>query len=269
MQDESERSLEGGWQTDVRRAGDVVLRSPKVQSRTVIALLKHLESVGFDAAPRPVGNGFAPDGREQLSYIEGESPHPGVWSEGAAWELGAMVGRLHQASSTFELPPDAVWRPSFARDLPGSRPVIGHGDLGPWNVLARDGLPVAIIDWDYAGPVDAVWELSQLVWLNAQLHDDDVATANGLPSPEERAGLAAAILDGYGLPGADREGFVDRLVEFAIRNAREEAVEYRVGHDTVSPAADGFPILWGIAWRTRSAAWILDHRELIQSAIDA
>ena len=106
---------------------------------------------------------------------------------------------------------DAVWRPWFARDLPGSRPVIGHGDLGPWNVLACDGLPVAIIDWDYAGPVDAVWELAQLVWLNAQLHDDDVAAASGLPSPEDRATLAAAILDGYGLPGAEREGFVDRL----------------------------------------------------------
>ena len=267
MQDETESALEGGWQSDVRRVGDVVLRRAKPQSRTVIALLKHLESVGFDAAPRPIGDGFAPDGREQLAYIEGESPHPGAWSEDAAWQLGAMLGRLHQATATFDPPPDAVWRPWFARDLPGSRPVIGHGDLGPWNVLARDGLPVAIIDWDYAGPVDAVWELAQLVWLNAQLHDDDVAAANGLPSPEDRATLAAAILDGYGLPGADREGFVDRLVEFAIRNAREEAIEYRVEPDTVSPAPDGFPILWGIAWRARSAAWMLDHRELIVAAI--
>ena len=179
-----------------------------------------------------------------------------------------MVGRLHQATATFDPPLDAVWRPWFARDLPGSRPVIGHGDLGPWNVLACDGLPIAIIDWDYAGPVDAVWELAQLVWLNAQLHDTDVAAASGLPSPEDRVRLAAALLDGYGLPAAERVGFVGRLVEFAIRNAREEAIEYRVEPDTVSPAPDGFPILWGFAWRARSAAWMLDHRELIVAAIN-
>ena len=35
----------------------------------------------------------------------------------------------------------------------------------------------------------------------------------------------------------------------------------------MSPAPDGFPILWGIAWRARSAAWMLDHRELIAAAI--
>jgi hypothetical protein len=267
VHDETEIALEGGWQSDARRVGDVVLRSAKPQSRTVIALLRHLESAGFDASPRPIGDGFTSDGREQLAYIDGESPHPGAWSEEVAWELGAMLGRLHRATATFAPPTDAVWRPWFARDLLGSRPVIGHGDLGPWNVLARDGMPVAIIDWDYAGPVDAVWELAQLVWLNAQLHDDDVAAVNGLPSPEDRARLAAAILDGYGLPGADRAGFVDRLVEFAIRSAREEATEYRVEHDTVSPAPDGFPILWGITWRARSAAWMLDHRELIVAAI--
>lgn len=267
MQGETESALEGGWQSDVRRVGDVVLRSAKPQSRTVIALLKHLESVGFDASPRPIGDGFALDGREQLAYIEGESPHPSAWSEEAAWQLGEMVGQLHRAAARFDTPADAVWRPWFARELAGSRPVIGHGDLGPWNVLARDGLPVAIIDWDYAGPVDAVWELAQLVWLNAQLHDDDVAAASGLPSPENRARLAAAILDGYGLSGEDREGFLDRLIEFAIRNAREEAIEYRVEPGTVSPAPDGFPILWGIAWRARSAAWMLDHRELIDAAI--
>jgi hypothetical protein len=29
------------------------------------------------------------------------------------------------------------WRP----------PCGGHGDLGPWNILARDGEPVPFIDW--------------------------------------------------------------------------------------------------------------------------
>ena len=269
MTEMNEVPLDGGWQTDVRRVGDVVLRSPKPQSRTVVGLLTHLVQVGFDASPRPLDGGFASDGREQLGFIEGESPQPRPWSNDAVWEIGRMVNALHLAAASFEVPTNAHWRPWFARSLAGTHPVIGHGDLGPWNILARAGMPVAMIDWDNAGPVDALWELAQVVWLNAQLHDDDVAAGSGLPDAAVRARQAALILDGYGLARDERVGFVDRLVEMAIRCAREEAIECRVGHDSPSPTANGYPVLWAVSWRARSAAWMLDHRALIQNAIDA
>lgn len=264
---DDETLLAGGWQTEVHRRGDVVLRSAKAQSRTVIALLAHLHDVGFDAAPRPIGTGFAADGREQLTFVAGESPQPLAWSDDAAWRLGDLLRRLHEATASFRAPADAVWRPWFARTLPGSHPVIGHGDLGPWNVLARDGLPVAFIDWDSAGPVDAVWELAEVGWLNAQLHDDDVSRLNDLPSPADRARQLALIVDGYRLTPVDRVGFVDKLIEFALRSARDEAIIHEVRPDTVSPAGDGFPILWGITWRARAAAWMLDHRRLLDAAL--
>ena len=47
--------------------------------------------------------------------------------------------------------------------------------------MARDGLPVALIDWETAGPVDPLVELAQLCWLNAKLHDDIVAGIERLP----------------------------------------------------------------------------------------
>lgn len=267
MQDDVEQPLEGGWQTDVHKSGDVVLRSAKPQSETVIALLVHLRRAGFDAAPCPVGSGFAADGREQLRFIDGESPQPKAWSDEAAWQVGHLLRRLHHATASFVPPTEVVWRPWFARTLPGHAPVIGHGDLGPWNILARDGLPVAFIDWDNAGPVDAHWELAQVGWLNAQLHDDDVGDLNDLPPAAARARQLALIVDGYELGRSDRAGFVDKLIEFAIRSAREEAAGYGVGPDTVSPAADGFPVLWGVTWRARAAAWMLDHRRLLDNAI--
>jgi len=31
-------------------------------------------------------------------------------------------------------------------------PVYGHGDVGPWNIVARDGIPIAFVDWEFAGP---------------------------------------------------------------------------------------------------------------------
>jgi hypothetical protein len=44
-----------------------------------------------------------------------------------------------------------VWQPwLFHSDAPGS--IVGHCDTGPWHVVARDGRPVAFIDWTLAGP---------------------------------------------------------------------------------------------------------------------
>ena len=263
-----EHSLGGGWQTKVTRRGDVVFRSSGPQSPAVIALLGYLHEHGFQVAPKPIGTGFAPDGREQLGFIEGTSPQPHPWSAAAAWQIGGMLRRLHDTAASFvpDVAPD--WRPWFARSLPGDRPVIGHGDLGPWNILARNGEPVAFIDWDYAGPVDAHWELAEVAWLNAQLHDDDVAERNGLGSPAERARQLALIVDGYGLDRAGRAGLVDRMVEFAIRSARQEVIDHGVGPATASPTADGFPVLWAIAWRARAAAWMIDNRGTLESALD-
>jgi hypothetical protein len=195
-----EQVLTGGGSTVVLRRGGVVLREPRPWSHTVLALLRHLEREGFRGAPRVVGTGFDEDGRETLAYIEGESPQPHAWSDDGAAAIGALLRDLHRATATFTPPADAVWLPWFGRDLEGSPRLIGHCDTGPWNVLARRGRPVALIDWDTVGPVGLRWELAQAVWLNAQLHDDDVAERVGLPDLGTRARQARLILDGYGLP---------------------------------------------------------------------
>ena len=207
---EHETALEVGWQTTVHRAGDTVLRSPGPQSETVIQLLQHLDAAGFRAAPAPIGSGFAQDGREQLTYVEGLSPHPFEWTVEAAQQIGQLLRSLHEATADFEPPSNAVWKPWFARSLGGDKPVIGHGDLGPWNIMAQEATPSGFIDWDNAGPVDATWELAQVCWLNSQLHDDDVAARNHLSEASERIGRCAAILDGYELARSDREGLLER-----------------------------------------------------------
>ncbi len=259
--------LEGGWQTTVHRVGGLVLRSPGPQSRTVVRFLEHLHGHGFDAAPRPVDGGFASDGREQFEFIEGESPQPLAWTDEAAWRIGELLRRVHEIGATFDPGPDATWRPWFGRALPGTRPVLGHGDLGPWNILARDGLPVAFIDWDNAGPVDAMWELAQAGWLNAQLHDDDVAALNDLPEASERIRQLVLLLDGYGLERSVRPELVDLMIEFAVRSVRDEAITGRIEPDTPSPNEAGFPLLWAVTWRTRAAAWMLDHRPELLAAL--
>jgi len=113
--------------------------------------------------------------------------HPHPWSDEAAWTIGRMLRQIHDASASFALPAGAEWRPSSLRGLTGGETVIGHGDLGPWNILARGGEPVAFIDWDDAGPMGHIWDVVNVVWLNVQLHDYDVAALHGLGSLQQRA----------------------------------------------------------------------------------
>jgi Phosphotransferase enzyme family len=258
----------GGAASKARRREDVVLRTAGPWSRSVMALLRHLADAGFAGAPRPVGDGFAPDGREALTYIPGTSPHPAAWDDDAIAVIGGLLRQVHDAGESFRPPADATWQPALARSLPGRHPAIGHGDLGPWNVVARAGVPVAFIDWEFAGPVDARWELAEAAWLNAQLHDDDVAERAGLPAADDRARQVRLFLDGYGLPAAERTGFVDAMIEFAVHSARHEAVRCGVTPDTtaaVDPA--GYPVLWAVTWRARSASWMLRHRQVLERAL--
>ena len=246
----------------------VVYRDPGPQSPAVLALLRHLERAGFNGAPRVVGGGFAADGREMVRYIEGSSPHPRAWPEEAVGGVGRLLAGLHAAAATFAPAPDAVWKPWFGRDLSGSRPVLGHCDTGPWNIVAADGQPAALIDFEYAGPVDAIWDLAQAAWLNAQLHDDDIAERCDLPCAAARARQLRLILDGYGLPRSDRDDFIDKMITFAVHDARAEAVNAGVTPDVVSATTPtGYPYAWAITWRARSASWMLANRSLLQRAI--
>jgi hypothetical protein len=258
----------GGQVADAALSDGVVLKSAGPWAGGVIALLRHLECVGFEGAPRVVGDGYAPDGRLAVTYIPGQSPHPKAWSEEAAGQVGELLRRLHAATSDFTPPAHTVWQHVWLRDFDGHDRVIGHCDTGPWNIIATNGYPQAFIDWELAGPVDPLWELADTTWLNAQLHDDDIAELHGLPDAATRARHARAIIDGYGIARPDREDFCDRLLDAAVHSARAEVLLHGVTADsTTAVADDGYPILWGIAWRARSASWIARNRRLLHRAL--
>jgi hypothetical protein len=257
-------ALTGGGRTSVHRRGDVVVRDTGPWTRAVHSLLRHLEAVGFSAAPRLVGTGLGTDGRETLTFIEGEFTEPGPWTIEGAAALGRMLRDLHDATSTFRPDPGAVWFPWHGRHLGGPRRVMGHCDAAPWNIVGRDGMPVALIDWETAGPVDRTVELAQLCWLNAKLHDDVVAGLESLPPLAERARQLAVIVDSYGLAARERAGFVTTMIELAITDAAAEADDAGVTPDMTShPVA-----CWAMAWRARSAAWMIRHRPALEAALE-
>jgi hypothetical protein len=256
--------------SDVRRVGDVVVRKTGPWAPAVHRLLRHLERVGFPGSPRVVGGGFDASGNEIVTYIEGEFVHPRAWSDAGISVLGGLLRRFHDATASFEVSADDIWQPWFTRSDRRDA-IIGHGDLGPWNIVARDGLPIGFIDWESAGPVDRLDEVAQAAWLNAQLHDDIVAARNDLPPPEARARQLALFADAYGLSELDRSQLVTRMIEHAIRDAANE-LDDPAGLKMAQvprPADPQDGPGWAIAWRLRSAAWLVQHRELLEAALRA
>ena len=196
--------LAGGRTTPgVVRIGDTVHRPARRWTTTVHAVLRHLERAGFTEAPRVLG--FDDQGREVLSYLEGETvadrrPWPEwVSSDEALIQVGSWLRRLHDASVDFVPPEDAVW---FAgqRWRPGL--VIGHQDAAPYNAVWRQGRLVGFVDWDVAGPSSPEFDLAYtaLMWVPLLAAGSAWPVAFGR---EDRYRRLHLLLDAYGY-GEDR-----------------------------------------------------------------
>ena len=141
------------------RVGDTVRRAAGSSRVAVRDLLIHLESVGFDGAPRYLG--MDDQDREVLSWIDGDVPLPPypAWAmtDRALADLGGLVRRLHEATATFR---DTAAELVDPVGRSGRRTLICHNDLYPENVVFRDGRVVALIDFAMAAPGRPLWDVA-------------------------------------------------------------------------------------------------------------
>jgi len=194
----------------VLRVGDRVLRPAGAHSRSIHALLAHLRDDGFAGAPRPLG--FEDDGRERLSFVEGDVPQwpwPDWWrADRALASAAALLRRYHDAAATFVPPDGATWSSELADPRGGT--LVCHNDVCPENVVCRDGLASALIDFDFAAPGRAVYDLAQLakmcVPLGARADTAQVPEA----APVDPVARLRLVADAYGLP-PDRSAFVEAI----------------------------------------------------------
>jgi hypothetical protein len=161
----------GRMTSGIIRRGDRIWRPMGPWTPAVHEYLRHLEAAGFDGAPRVVGI----DGDfEVLTYIDGEVAADPHWQPGHEHHLpgfaktteslrasAVLLRRLHDAALGFG-PELTSYR--FHPHPPRPGEIIGHGDLGPWNTVYRDGLPVAFIDFDGAGPARPLTDLAPAAW---------------------------------------------------------------------------------------------------------
>jgi Phosphotransferase enzyme family len=164
--------IPGGRMTSgIVRRGDRLLRPMGPWSPAVHECLRHLEAAGFAGSPRVLGT---ESNREVLAFIEGNAavdPHgqpghghrlpPYARTDAALRGAAKLIRKLHSAAAGFA-PVITSYRFDPRPPQPGE--VISHGDLGPWNAVYRDGIPVAFIGWDSAGPVGPLTDLAAAAW---------------------------------------------------------------------------------------------------------
>jgi aminoglycoside phosphotransferase (APT) family kinase protein len=206
----------GRMTQDVARRGDQVLRPMGPWSGAVHEYLRHLESAGFAGAPRVLGT----DGdREVLTFVEGDVPADPHWqpgrghrlppyarSEAALVAAAELVRRLHEASRGHR-PTDTGYR--FRPRPPRAGEIVSHGDLGPWNTVYRDGVPVAFIDWDASGPVDPVVDLAAAAWAFVPLAPPEQLRDAGFDPVTDIAARLRLFADAYGM--SDRRALLPAL----------------------------------------------------------
>jgi len=253
----TETVLHGGDLNVVVRVGDTVRRPVGPWSPAVHALLRHFKAAGFEGAPRFLG--VDDQGREILSYVEGEPAHaPVPAGDDVVFELGALLRRIHDAQVGFVPPADAAWQTMVG--APGHGEVVCHYDYFWPNLIFRDGSPIAVIDWDLASPGPRLHDLTSAANFWVPLRPDDQADAWGLPT-DRRAGRLRALCDGYGLATAEREPLLDAVAEL---NQIGLATYHRWGRDERRPG-------WGEMWDrdqdrylTAKLDWFTEHREGIR-----
>ncbi|MFF4232468.1 aminoglycoside phosphotransferase family protein [Streptomyces sp. NPDC001820] len=150
-------------------------------------LLRHLEVIGSDAAPRLLGTDAK--GREILSFQHGEAPtafRARDWSPAQITAAAQLLRRLHDAIA--------------GTPIAGGEETACHNVFSPLNVAFVDGLPVSAFDFDQAAPRPRTRDLAYAAWLWLLGADIDGHL-------DCQLALLRTFLDTYGLADEGRRGF--------------------------------------------------------------
>jgi aminoglycoside phosphotransferase (APT) family kinase protein len=200
-----------GHRGDLIRIGNIVRRPTGSYTPAVHAFLRHLEDVGFVGSPRV--HGIDSCGREILDFIPGDVPQSPLpaWAgtDSALVSVAKLLRRLHDAAASFVPSPDAIWHePSPPAAYSGRQ--VCHNDLVPDNIVFRDGVAVALIDFDLAAPVNPIWDVAVAIrhWLPIRA-ECDLERAHLGSTPAARLAL---FCDAYELSATDRAQLFDAML---------------------------------------------------------
>ncbi len=247
----------------VMRVGPHVLRPSNPHTGSIHRLLSFLASPGeFDGALVPIG--IDPDGRERLGYIDGEvavPPYP-HWaqSDRSLTSVAQLIRRFHASSRPFDRT-GTSWSDEMAD--PAGGPVLCHNDVCLENVVLRDGMAVALLDFDFVAPGRPAHDLAQFARMCVPV-DDEVNSARLGWEPADRAARLRLVADAYELDTSGRGELIEALDASMSRGG--EFLRRRV------EAGDpNFIAMWeeigGSERFERRRLWWLDHRARFITAL--
>lgn len=220
MMNEDREQLHGGnVSAEVWRVGDTVRRPTGPWTPGVHALLRHLEAVGFEGAPRVFG--VDEEGQEILEFIPGVVPWPSshhtyLGDDDAMWRVGSLLRGLHDAVATFTPPPGVSWRET--ESVRDSEPfvderglIVCHNDPAAWNLVVGDHR-WALIDWDFAGPRPFIWDVAYAVIGMVPLRPSLKPLGWDMEAPFPYVARVRALLEGYELEDRDRRRLMSVVV---------------------------------------------------------
>jgi Ser/Thr protein kinase RdoA (MazF antagonist) len=240
VQHNDEQVLSGGFVSTVTRRGGEVYRSMTERHEYVHELLRFLEERGWAGAPRLLR--VEPPATEVLSYLDGLSGADDAVRRAASdpsclAALARLVRELHDLTA--------------GTSLAGDSEVVCHHDIDPRNTVFRRGTrgiePVALIDWDIAGPGRRIEDVAHLVWQFVPLGPgNDVGSA---------ARALATVCDAYG--PLDRSELVPTALWWQRRCADGIDAGARAGEPAMIRLAElGVP-----DDVRRQEAWTAEHSE--------
>jgi hypothetical protein len=266
VHDEDEIPLTGGDVTEgLVRVGNTVRRPRGERWQLVRNILTHLESVGFDGAPRFLGVDSA--GREMLSYVDGEvagRPRPPwIADEDRMISVAQLVQRYNDAVAGLGIPTDlpAPIEPPGLPDLDDPPELVGHQDITPENVVFRDGRAYALIDFDLARPVSRARELVNLMlwWAPFGADEDLDPELRGL----DQARRSRLIADAYRAEQSDRLKVMDLAI--ALNERAWHVMKYRA-----ETLGGGWQRMWdeGVGDKIKSRqTWLEKHADSLTTAL--
>ncbi|RDI36330.1 phosphotransferase [Falsibacillus pallidus] len=211
----NEEKLTGGNVSNVYRSKDTVRRDLKTNSDKIHTLLQHLESKGFNYAPRFLG--IDESNREILSFIEGEAGNyplkEYMWSDEALKKIAKILRQYHDAVSDF--PSLYEWAP--IDNTPDNFEVLCHNDFAIYNIIFNQEMPVGIIDFDVAAPGPRLWDIAYTLYtcvpLSRHYHNEkgEEVRYNSTRDAERIKRRVNLFFETYDIEGME-EGFLDMVL---------------------------------------------------------
>jgi hypothetical protein len=181
------------------RIGDTVHRPTGWWTPAVHKLLQYLESAGFKYSPRVLG--FDDQGREILSFIEGESGKDGwkkIITDDGLKRYGKLLRKYHDAVAGFQPDEKSEWAYSAGGLKEGE--IICHGDFGVWNIVWQGDEPVGIVDWDLVFPANPRYDVLYALEYSAPFRDDETTLKwHHFPEVPNRNHRIKVFAEAYGL----------------------------------------------------------------------